>query len=126
MTDQEYEEIKSKLKTMSNAEKTKYWDKAGDWAKLQYKIIDDCRFDEKIDKIKRIILIVSGSLIVLGMLTALLFGGSRSGGSSRTCGSCGRSFSDSTNVSSIKRTNMCSNCYHNYQVAMDAKDKLGY
>ena len=127
MTDQEYEKIKRKLKTMSNVEKIKFWDKAGATAKLEYKIIDDDRFNNKINKIEKITFIVLGSMIVLGMLIALVFGSSGSGGSgSRTCGSCGRSFSDSANVSSIKRTNMCSNCYHNYQVAVNTKDKVGY
>lgn len=42
-------------------------------------------------------------------------GGGSGSGSSKTCPVCGRSFSDTTNVSSIRRRNMCVNCYSNYQ-----------
>lgn len=42
-------------------------------------------------------------------------GGSSSGSSStKTCQSCGRTFSDSTNKNYIRHTNMCRNCYRNY------------
>lgn len=38
-----------------------------------------------------------------------------SGGSDKSCQSCGREFSDSDNKKSISRTNMCENCYNNYK-----------
>ena len=63
-------------------------------------------------------------VVFWGVIIALVFllascvnGGSSSSGSSnsRTCKSCGRTFTDSTNKSSIARTGMCSNCYNNFK-----------
>ena len=61
-------------------------------------------------------------IIVCGMYIA--FAGNISNGSTKTvtktntktatCQSCGRSFSDSTEMNYIKWTNMCKNCYRNY------------
>lgn len=39
---------------------------------------------------------------------------------SKTCKSCGRSFDDSSNKKSIRKTGMCSNCYNNYKNAEEA------
>lgn len=42
-----------------------------------------------------------------------------------TCKSCGRSFqSDSENAKSIRKTNMCTNCYNNYKKASDALKEM--
>lgn len=49
-------------------------------------------------------------------------GGSGSGGS-KTCPVCGRTFSDSSNISSIRRRNMCSSCYSNYQWGQNARGR---
>ena len=37
------------------------------------------------------------------------------------CSICGTSYSSGENVSSIKRTNMCTRCYKNYKYAADAE-----
>lgn len=42
---------------------------------------------------------------------------------SRTCKSCGRSFSDHENYMSIAKTGMCNNCYNNYKWGMAATGK---
>ena len=36
------------------------------------------------------------------------------------CQSCGRSFTDSSNKNSIRKTGMCENCYKNYKTAKSA------
>ena len=38
----------------------------------------------------------------------------------KTCRICGTSYSDSENVKSIQRTNMCTRCYNNYKYASKA------
>lgn len=75
------------------------------------------------------------STIIIAIVIALLlfipeilngnFGSTNTGstGSSRTCRSCGRKFADSTNKSSIARTNMCTNCYNNFKWASSAVGK---
>lgn len=50
-------------------------------------------------------------------------GGGGSSSSSKTCRSCGRTFTDSANKKSISRTNMCTNCYNNFEWAMKATGK---
>jgi len=42
---------------------------------------------------------------------------------SKTCQSCGRSFTDSKNTMSIAKTHMCSNCYSNFEWGMEATGK---
>jgi hypothetical protein len=58
-----------------------------------------------------------------------VMGGSPSSGSSsgnsRSCGYCGRSFSDSGNTRSIARTGMCSNCTGNYKSMTNWLDSMG-
>lgn len=72
------------------------------------------------------------AIIIIAIVIAILFiipemlngsSGGSSSGSSRTCGYCGRSFTDSSNKSSIARTNLCTNCYNNYKWASDALGK---
>lgn len=72
------------------------------------------------------------TLIIIAIIIALLLvvpelinGSSSTGGgsSSRTCGYCGRKFTDSSNKSSIARTNMCVNCYNNFKWASSAVGK---
>lgn len=72
------------------------------------------------------------TLIILAVIIALLLivpellnsSPSTGGGtSSRTCGYCGRKFTDSSNKSSIARTNMCVNCYNNFKWASSAVGK---
>ena len=64
--------------------------------------------------------------IVLNVAVGLapgLFAGGGGGGSSYTCQSCGRSFSSGTDDSrSVSRTNMCSNCYGNFNSLKDFLD----
>lgn len=67
-------------------------------------------------------IIVGILLTILIVVVAYLCSGCSAGGSSRTCRSCGRSFTDSSNVSSIKKTNMCTNCYGNYQWGISITD----
>ena len=43
-----------------------------------------------------------------------------SGGNGTKCRACGRSYTDNTNIISIKKTNMCENCYQNYRVMSEA------
>ena len=43
-----------------------------------------------------------------------------SSGDSKTCRICGTSYSDSENVKSIQRSNMCTRCDKNYKYAADA------
>lgn len=47
-------------------------------------------------------------------LVSVYNGGGGTGSSSARCGSCGRTFSDSSSAKSIRRTGMCGNCYNNY------------
>ena len=47
---------------------------------------------------------------------------------SETCENCGREFTDDANKKSIRHTNMCTNCYSNYQfgtAAQSAADQYG-
>lgn len=41
---------------------------------------------------------------------------------SATCKVCHREFTDSDDVESIKHTNMCSNCYDNYEFGNDVRE----
>ena len=75
------------------------------------------------------------SIIIIAIVVALLLfipemlngnlgsSNTSSSGSSRTCRSCGRKFTDSSNKSSIARTNMCTNCYNNFKWASSAVGK---
>ena len=70
-----------------------------------------------------------GSTILAIIIVVLVLAGigSCSGGSdddSSKCGSCGRTFTNSDDVSSIAWTNMCENCYDNYKFSQDLKDEL--
>lgn len=60
-------------------------------------------------------------VILVAFLTMCSSGGG-GGSSSKTCRSCGRSFSSGSNLSSIKKTGMCTNCYGNYSWAKSAFD----
>ena len=61
------------------------------------------------------IVVILVSCVSICSSTSSSSGGSSGGSSSSRCRSCGRSFSDHTNVMSIKKTGMCTNCYNNYQ-----------
>ena len=63
--------------------------------------------------------------IVIFLLAMCSSGGSSSstGNSSKTCQVCHRSFTDSANKNSISRTNMCKNCYSNFEWGMKATGK---
>lgn len=52
---------------------------------------------------------------------------SNSGDKGSTCAVCGRTFTDYENKKSIRRNNMCQNCYKNYEygMAMNGKDVYG-
>ena len=66
-------------------------------------------------------------LIIFLSISSLVNSGSSSSnsGSDLVCRSCGRSFSrSSSNGRSIKNTNMCENCYHNYKAGSEALDDL--
>ena len=68
-------------------------------------------------------------IIVIAIIVFALLGscGGSSSSSSKTCKSCHRTFTSSSEKSSIARTNMCTNCFDNYKWVMDAqgKDLLG-
>ena len=61
-------------------------------------------------------------IAILAIVVVSCTGGGSSGGSSnsRTCKSCGRTFTDSENFRSIARTGMCKNCYNNFKWGMAA------
>ena len=65
-------------------------------------------------KVKKIIALTL-TLFAVGSFSGC---GGSSGGSSepitKTCQSCGREFSDSTNKKYIRMTNMCRQCYKNF------------
>lgn len=44
-------------------------------------------------------------------------GSSSSSSRTETCQSCGRTFSDDSNMKNIRFTNMCNNCYKNFKYA---------
>lgn len=61
--------------------------------------------------------------IAVGYAPGLFAGGGGGGSSSYTCQYCGRSFSSGTDDSrSVARTNMCSNCYGNFNSLKDFLD----
>lgn len=60
------------------------------------------------------------ALILCGILYVTLSGGNS--GSHNTCEYCHKEFSDSTNLNSIARTNMCSNCAGNYKQMQSVLD----
>lgn len=76
----------------------------------------------KDDPTKQASVIIAILLTILMVVVAYLCSGGSANGSSssRTCQSCGRSFTDSSNISSIKKTNMCKNCYGNFEWGMKA------
>ena len=59
-------------------------------------------------------------IIVLLIFVGLGSCGGGSGDTSARCGSCGRTFTDSSNIHSIAYKNMCKNCYGNYKWSQDA------
>lgn len=65
------------------------------------------------------ILFAAMIIFVVSLASGSSGGGGGSGGS-KTCPVCGRTFSDSSNVSSIRRRNMCNSCYSNYQWGQNA------
>ena len=68
------------------------------------------------------ILIVIVVILILAGLGSCV-GNSDSGNSSK-CGSCGRTYTNSDDRSSIAWRNMCENCYDNYKFSQDLKDEL--
>ena len=54
-------------------------------------------------------------LIIVMSSDGVFDGGSSSSLGSDRCGVCNKTYSDSTNVKSIHRTNMCSKCNKNYK-----------
>lgn len=59
----------------------------------------------------------------LGMVSCLgsCGGSSNSHTNSRTCKVCHRTFTDSSNTMNIAKTNMCLNCYRNFQYGQKMK-----
>ena len=72
-----------------------------------------------------IIPILIAFVIVAVVIVAVVSSGGGSGSSSkeRTCQVCHRTFTDQSNKSSIARTNMCKNCYQNFEWGMKATGK---
>lgn len=74
----------------------------------------------------RIGLIIVVVIIIIGLLAMCSSGGGSSSSSSskgRTCKSCGRTFTDSSNTMNIAKTGMCNNCYSNFQWGQKALGK---
>lgn len=70
-----------------------------------------------------VILAIILAVVVNFLPGSLVGGGGGGGGSSKTCQSCGREFAAGTaSAKSISRTNMCSNCYGNYNALKDFLD----
>ena len=69
--------------------------------------------------------IMIGFVLILVFFCAIIsIGGGSSGSShSRTCKSCGKSYTDSANTLSIAKTGMCENCYGNFEWGMKATGK---
>ena len=83
----------------------------------QSKVLADIKkHNKKCRLIGLVIMVVSASILVFSGRMRPSFSG---GGSSAVCSSCDRVFTDSDNVRSIKKTNMCTNCYSNYKVGTD-------
>lgn len=82
-------------------------------------VIADLRAGKAGDTKLRIIFTIIG---IAAIAIALNFG-SGSSGSSNQCGYCHRKFSDHENIMSIKKTNLCLNCYKNYQWGQKATGK---
>lgn len=70
-------------------------------------------YQDAIKKVKRYALIA----MICGLFIGMLIDTSITGTSSRSyrCQFCERTFTDSSNTKSIKKTNMCENCYSNYK-----------
>ena len=67
-------------------------------------------------------------VIFIALVSGESGGGTGSGSSSSRsaeCHICGRTFTDSENVRSIRNTNMCKRCYSNYRTLQDYKDSVG-
>jgi len=64
-------------------------------------------------------------IILVGYWVVSCNMGNSSGSSSgsKTCKSCGRTFSDTSNFMSIAKTGMCKNCYNNYNWGKAATGK---
>ena len=86
--------------------------------KDQSKVLADIKaYNKKCRLIGLALIVVSSSLMIFsGHLNPSFSGGS----SSRTCSYCNRVFTDSENIKSIRKTNMCTNCYNNYKIGSDA------
>ncbi len=63
-------------------------------------------------------------LAIIYFFYSLIFGGIGGGSSTstNTCLSCDRTYADSANKRSIRKTNMCQNCYSNYKWASSLPD----
>lgn len=76
---------------------------------------------------KKSILLIVVLLILVVLLIGTCSGGSGSSytsGDTRVCRVCNKTFSDSGNVKSIRRTNMCSRCYSNYSAMQGALNNI--
>lgn len=86
---------------------------------------DQAKVDSDIRKLKRkgkiIGAIIMACAILIGLNGGISFR-SGSNGNFRTCGYCHKTFTDSSNVKSIKKTNMCNSCYSSYKFGSEAKD----
>lgn len=83
----------------------------------QSKVLADIKkHNKKCRLIGLAIMVVSASILVFSGRMRPSFS---DGGSSAVCSSCNKVFTDSGNVRSIKKTNMCTNCYNNYRVGTD-------
>lgn len=88
--------------------------------KDQSKVLADIKAHNKKCRLIGLALIVvsSGLMVFSGHLNPSFSGGRNS----KTCSNCGRVFTDSENVGSIRKTNMCTNCYNNYKFGTEAKE----
>lgn len=78
----------------------------------------------------------AGCLVVMGIVIALFVallstcgGGGSSSSSSKSrsaeCHICGRTYTDSSNVRSIRNTNMCNKCYRDYLTLQEMQNSVG-
>lgn len=85
------------------------------------------------NKVKTRAIFILGVILCIGvaMMLSSCVGSSSSTtatstSNSKTCQVCGKTFTDSDNKHSIKMTNMCKQCYSNYEYAMNATGKDVY
>lgn len=88
--------------------------------KDQSKVLADIKAHNKKCRLIGLALIVvsSGLMVFSGHLNPSFSGGRNS----KTCSYCGRVFTDSENVDSIRKTNMCNSCYSSYKFGSEAKE----